>query len=335
MVSWVNRDAAEPHFVGQAPTFELTLFEHTSSPVELLAQPRDAFFASTGSHPATTTSKMNWDAEGGAFHGGYGDDADDGHGHSTTFDEHSQKHHEHKYPEGLSTGDWEPKWPCITFPAHKSEMPFQCAVFTMDEDSLLPTVVPAAAKPCTAKNHWLGLSVQCESMGPEVFVTGFSADKHEDEECCDEKYYVSTKGGQGDWNCDLCDRDIANRPWGEYLFCKGFEEHLKTVQVFTFLGNVFVVALYFVTIAVCAQQPLSNHMAASCSKLIVEGLEWFRYLHALGFGTWAIIAAVLCLVYGIFAPKFNCYVTADVMLYYTPLLSASSVLILVFVPKSV
>ena len=135
-------------------------------------------------------------------------------------------------------------------------------------------------------------------------------------------YNAHIKSGTGAWDCNLCEMDISNCPWGEYLYCRG---------VFTFFGNVFVTALYFMTIAVCAQQPLSNHKSAHCSKLIVEGLEWFRYLLSLGFGFWAILTSVLCMVYRVFGPKYNRYGTADVMLYYTPLLSGTSLLISVFV----
>jgi len=39
-----------------------------------------------------------------------------------------------------------------------------------------------------------------------------------------------------------------------------------------------VIAVYFLAIAVRAQQYVSNRMQAGCIELLTETLEWFRYL---------------------------------------------------------
>ena len=87
---------------------------------------------------------------------------------------------------------------------------------------------------------------------------------------------------------------------------------MKTVQMFRFLA------------AATLKPHLCLTIQADC------GRTGMVRLLSLGFGTWEIITSLLCLMNGYVGPKFDCYGAGDIMLYCTPFLAGTSLLILVF-----
>ncbi|CAE7663044.1 unnamed protein product [Symbiodinium sp. CCMP2592] len=292
--------------------------------------------SSTSSTTTTTTLSIDWSVVGSGTEEGAASLEHDSHGAPKPWQAGTQhardqaKHESSVYPPGLDTGHWEADWPCVAFATgFNTKPPAECAVYSTSKSSALPTLSSISPIPCMPNDHWPAFSTLCGHLGPAYLVTGFSSSALVNKRCCNKDFYFHKhrKGG-GEWSCEECMSDVGNCPTLTWLYCAGIDQRLTAKQFLITAEDVLIFALYAMLLGAISSQQVSHHPELGCYRLMVEVLEWGRYLLVLIATTGVLVWSMQGLVQGYAAVKYDCSASRQVMGVFTPVFTAVSLAIL-------